>query len=193
MDKSIVLQQEYKRLGLKIFLSPMENSHINHLIDLAQDPDLQDLMGINLSIKPGDTEAFIQTIAAFTFPYSQNSPPLIYGAYLNSESLPIGYGVLKGLNQDLHTAEVGVAVLDNRYRDRGYGRLILNRIAHYAFQELGIHTIGAAILCSNMKSINMCKKTGFVVKKYDLWPMPNGDLENMALIELHVKDFVPLS
>ncbi|MEC4985073.1 MAG: GNAT family N-acetyltransferase [Oscillatoria sp. PMC 1068.18] len=192
-EKNIVLEQEYKKLGLKVFLSPLENNQIDYLIRLAQDPNLVDLMGINLAIKPGDIAGFIQTISAYSFPYSRKSQPLIYGAYLNLENLPIGYGVLKGFNQDLLTAEVGIAILDNNYRNGGYGRLILNRLVAYAFQELGMQKIGAAILSTNMKSINMCKKTGFIVQKNEPWTMPNGDLVRMFLLELEAKNFLRLS
>ncbi|MBZ8181480.1 GNAT family N-acetyltransferase [Oscillatoria salina] len=191
--KNIVLEQEYKKLGLKVFLSPLENKQIDYLIRLAQDPNLVDLMGINLAIQPGDIEGFIQTISAYSFPYSRKSKPLIYGVYFNVENLPIGYGVLKGFNQDLLTAEVGIAILDNTYRNRGYGRLVLNRLVAYAFQELGMQKIGAAILSSNMKSINMCKKSGFIVQKNELWKMPNGELVSMVLLELQAEDFIVLS
>ncbi|NEP06912.1 MAG: hypothetical protein F6K34_20065 [Okeania sp. SIO4D6] len=60
------------------------------------------------------------------------------------------------------------------------------RLIIYAFQELYIQTIGAAILLSNNRSINMFKNLGFVVREimYKSWPMPNGELADMVLMEL---------
>ncbi|NER01583.1 MAG: GNAT family N-acetyltransferase [Okeania sp. SIO3C4] len=108
------------------------------------------------------------------------------GIYLEPECLPIGYVVLKGLNMDLLTAEIGIAILDKKYRNKGYGTLALKRLIIYGFEELHIQTIGAVILVSNNRSINMFKKLGFVVREimYKSWPMPNGELADMVLMEL---------
>ncbi len=121
-----------------------------------------------------------------TLPYSQKSQPLVFGVYLSPESLPIGYVLLKGFNMDLLTAETAVAILDKKYRNKGYGKLALKRVIIYAFDELGIKTIGATILLSNKSSINMVKNLGFVVTeiKNKSWPMPNGELADMVFMEL---------
>lgn len=185
MDNRILLEQEQKATGLKIFLASMEDSHIKHLIKLAQDPSLPDLVGWNTFFEPDETEQFIEAISSYAFSYSRNSQPLAFGVYLDPEKLPIGYVVLKGLNMDLLTAEIGVAILDKKYRHKGYGQLGLKRIVNYAVDELQIKTIGAAILLSNKSSIKMCKNIGFVVTEilYNSWPMPNGELADMVLME----------
>ena len=186
MDEKILLEQEHKATGFKVFLTFMEDSHIKHLIKLARDPSLMNLLGWNTFFEPDDTEKFIEAISDYTFPYSLKSHPLVLGVYLALESLPIGYIVLKGFNMNLLTAETGVAVLDQKYRNKGYGKLALKRLIMYAFEELGIKTIGAAILLSNQSSINMVKNLGFAVREimYKSWPMPNGDLADMVLMEL---------
>lgn len=186
MDSKIRLEHKHKPTGLKIFLTSMEESHIKHLIKLIQDPSLIDLLGWDTFFESDDIEKFIQAISDYTFPYSRKSQPLLFGVYLEPEALPIGYVVLKGLNIDLLTAEVGVVILDQKYRSKGYGKLALQRLIIYAFNELHLQTIGAAILCSNKRSINMVKNLGFVVKEvmYNSWTMPNGDLVDMVLMEL---------
>lgn len=87
---------------------------------------------------------------------------------------------------DLLTAEIGIAILDKKYRNKGYGKLGLKRLINYAFDELHIQTIGSVILLSNNRSMNMFKNIGFVVREimYKSWPMPNGDLVDMVLMEL---------
>ncbi|MDJ0556334.1 MAG: GNAT family N-acetyltransferase [Microcoleaceae cyanobacterium MO_207.B10] len=186
MDEKILLEQEHKATGFKVFLTSMEDSHIKHLIKLAQDQSLIDLLGWNTFFEPDDTEQFIEAISDFTLPYSRKSQPLIFGVYLTPESLPIGYVLLKGFNMDLLTAETAVAILDKKYRNKGYGKLALKRIIIYAFDELGIKTIGATILLSNKSSVNMVKNLGFVVTeiKNKSWPMPNGELADMLFMEL---------
>ncbi|NEO89727.1 MAG: GNAT family N-acetyltransferase [Moorea sp. SIO3G5] len=186
MDNNLLLEQEHKATGLKVFLAFMEDSHIKHLIKLARDPSLSDLMGWNTFFELDETEHFIQEISDYVLSYSRKSQPLVFGVYLDPEELPIGYVVLKGLNMDLLTAEVGVAILDKKYRNKGYGKLALKRVVNYALNDLKIQTIGAAILLSNKSSINMVKNLGFVVREimYNSWSMPNGDLADMIWMEL---------
>ncbi|NES79809.1 MULTISPECIES: GNAT family N-acetyltransferase [unclassified Okeania] len=164
----------------------MTNSHLKNLIKLDQDQSLIDLLGWNTFFKPDETEEFIEAISSYAFPYSRKSQPIPFGIYLNPDNFPIGYVVLKGLNMDVLTAEIGIAILDEKYRNKGYGTLALKRLIIYAFQELHIQTIGAAILLSNKASINMFKNLGFVVTEimYKSWPMPNGDLADMVFMEL---------
>lgn len=192
MDKKILLEQEHKKTGFKVFLASMEDSHIKHLIKLAQDPSLPDLLGWNTFFELDETEQFIEAISSYALPYSRKSQPLVFGVYLDPESLPIGYVVLKGLNTDLLTSEIGVAILDQKYRSKGYGKLALKRLVIYAFDELQIKTIGSAILSSNKSSINMAKNLGFIVSEimYKSWPMPNGDLVDMVLMELTKETWV---
>ncbi|MEM8722693.1 MAG: GNAT family N-acetyltransferase [Cyanobacteria bacterium P01_G01_bin.39] len=187
MNQTILLKQEHKATKAKIFLAPMKDSHISHLIKLAQNPSLIDLLGWNTFFELDETEQFIQAISSYAFPYSCKSQPLAFGVYLDPNALPIGYAVLKGLNTELLTTEIGVAIIDQKYGNKGYGKLALKRLVNYAFDELHLKTIGAAILLSNNSSINMCKNLGFIVKEimYKSWTMPNGELADMILMEIH--------
>lgn len=186
IENNIHLEQEHPATGLKFFLASMEEKHIKHLIALAKDSSLIDLLGWNTFFEAGETEQFIQAISSCAFPYSRNSQPVALGIYLAPESFPIGYVVLKGLNRDLFTAEIGIAILDKKHRSKGYGRLALQRFIDYAFNELKIQTIGAVILCSNKKSITMFKKLNFLPNQimHQSWAMPNGELVDILLMEL---------
>ncbi|MEO1429454.1 MAG: GNAT family N-acetyltransferase [Cyanobacteria bacterium J06633_8] len=186
MHETILLEQEHKRTGFKVFLASMEDTHIKHLIKLAQDPNLPDLMGWNTFFELDEIEQFIEAISSYSLPYCRKSKPLVFGVYLDPEDFPIGYVLLKGLNMDLFATEIAVAILDQKYRSQGYGKLALKRLIIYAFDELKIKTIGSAILSSNKSSINMCKNLGFIVSEimYKSWPMPNGELADMVFMEV---------
>jgi len=196
MEERIFLEQEHQSTGFKVFLaSAMEDNHIKHLIQLAQDPSLIDLLGWDTFFELDDTEEFIQAISVYTLSYSRESQPLLCGVYLEPEELPIGYVVLKGFNLDLLTAEIAVAILDKRYRNKGYGKLALNRLISYGFNELQIQTIAATILLLNHKSTNMVKNLGFVVREimYNSWPMPDGKLVDMQWMEVTRETWTPVN
>ncbi len=185
-DKRVILEQIHQPTGITLFLASMGTDHIKHLIMLAQDPDLVQLMGWNPFFETHQIEPFLEAISCYALPYSRPSQPEVFGVYLDLEEDPIGYAVLKGLNRDLLTAEVGIAILARTLRTKGYGRLGLQRITDYAFTELGIQTVGAAIVSTNQGSINMCKKAGFNVREVmpKAWPMPDGELVDMVWMEL---------
>ncbi len=50
---------------------------------------------------------------------------------------------------DLLTAEIGVAIIDQKYRNKEFGRLALKRLVDCAFEQLNIKIIGVAILSVN--------------------------------------------
>ncbi|NEQ96879.1 MAG: GNAT family N-acetyltransferase [Cyanothece sp. SIO2G6] len=164
----------------------MSNDHVKHLIKLAQDKDLTASMGWDTSFSTENLDEFIQAVSEYSLPFSQPSQPTFMGIFLDTKDLPIGYAILKGMNMNLHSCEVGVAVLDREYRNKGVGRLALDCIVQYAFNELNLQVIGATILRSNNLSINMCKRVGFKLKEtmYESWPMPDGTLADMVWMEL---------
>lgn len=83
MNGRILLEQKHKATGYKIFLASMEDSHVKHLIKLAQDSSLIDLLGWNTFFQPNDTAEFIEAISSYAFHYSRKSQPLPFGNYLN--------------------------------------------------------------------------------------------------------------
>lgn len=180
-------------MGCTVTLDSMSDDYIRHLIKLAQDKNLIALMGWDTSFSTDDLDEFIQAVSEYSLPFSQPSQPIFMGIFLNHTELPIGYAVLKGMNTDLQSCEVGVAVLDREYRNKGVGRLALDCIVQYAFNELNIQMIGAAILLSNHLSVNMCKRVGFKVREtmYQSWPMPDGTLADMVWMELTQNKFDP--
>ena len=185
MGNRITMEEKHHPTATIFFLASMGEEDLKHLILLARDPDLIDLMGWSPFFETDETEQFIEAISCCALPYSRKNPPLVLGVYVNLEDFPIGYVVLKGMNTDLQTAEIGMAILGKKYRMQGYGRSVLQRAVGYAFEELHIQTVGAAVLASNRGSVNMCKKAGFLVREMmrNSWSMPNGDLVDMLWME----------
>ena len=186
MGEKVLLEQTHQATGCKVFLALMEDSHIRNLIKLARDPSLIDLMGWDTFFELDATEEFIEGISLFAFSYSRKSQPIVFGVYLDVEELPVGYAILKGLNTELRTAEFGIAILDKKYRNQGYGKLASSLLIHYAFNELGLQIIAAAVLVSNKRSLHMFERLGFAIREtwYRSWLLPNGDMADMLWMEL---------
>lgn len=172
-------------LDTEISLASMEYGCIQHLIRLAQDPSLTNLMGWDTWFAEHEVDAFIEAISLFAFPYSRASESVVFGIYIQSATKPIGYVVLKGLNMELFTAEIGIAILDKRYWRQGIGRKALHLMMDYAVQALRIRTLAAAVLVTNQQSIHLFQKLGFKIREtwHRSWPMPSGELEDMLWLE----------
>ena len=171
--------------GFEFHLSLMSDKHIKHLIKLAQNPQLSDLMGWDTFFEDEDITGFLSAISEYALPHSKPSQAVVFGIYPNFEVLPIGYVVLKGFNQDLRTAEIGTAILEQKFK--GLGRLATGLAIEYGFSQLQLKTISATILCSNKNSINMTKKLGCVTKEilHKSWALPNGELADMVWQEVN--------
>ncbi|MDB9517246.1 hypothetical protein PN466_09825 [Roseofilum reptotaenium CS-1145] len=65
MYETLCLKQEHKATQLKIFLLPLKETHIQHLIQLAQEKDLVDLMGWDTFFETNDTPGFIEAISEY--------------------------------------------------------------------------------------------------------------------------------
>ncbi|NEQ96345.1 MAG: GNAT family N-acetyltransferase [Cyanothece sp. SIO2G6] len=186
MDKRIIPHPRLQKEQCEIYLKPMEKWHISHLIKLAREPGLSGLLGWSPHFEPDETEEFIQAISLFAFPYSLSGEPLAFGIYHFTDTLPIGYAVLKGINWEIGTTEIGISILDGMHRNKGYGTMATRQLIDYTFHALNFQLIGAAVLVSNVASVNLFRKLGFIIKTtmYGSWIMPDGNVEDMLRMEL---------
>ncbi len=59
-------------------------------------------------------------------------------------------------------AGVGILIADEAYRRKGYGSMSLKCLTDYCFNILQLHQVYCNILATNVESIEMFKKMGFV-------------------------------
>jgi RimJ/RimL family protein N-acetyltransferase len=175
-----------------IFLAPLEEFHIKYLIKLTENQNLIKSMGWDARFDPHETEQFIRSVSSCALPYCcKKSQPVVFGIFLKTNNMPIGYSVLKGMNTDIAVAEIGIAIIKTECRGSGYGRLALKSTVEYGFQKINLRTIGATILLSNTVSINMCKRVGFREKEVlpRSWTMPDGEVVDMVWMEITRENF----
>jgi len=87
-DKTLLLKLQHPVTKTNMTLKVMIEEHLQHIVQLAQDPALISIMGWNTFFEVTETKAFIEAIAEHTFPYSCPSPPIVFGIYLDTEPLP---------------------------------------------------------------------------------------------------------
>ena len=175
-------------MDFRVYLSPITHNNIVHLIGFSDDPELIDTMGWH-PFRCNESERFIRTIEILTIPDGGNGDPITFCIIARKNDVPIGYVTLKGIHNDKAKAEIGIAIMDRRYRSGGYGTEALKLAADYAFNTMNLVTIALTVFPSNTRAVKAYEKVGFktvdILKK--LWTMPNGEKVDMLLMALNKK------
>lgn len=77
------------------------------------------------------------------------------------DSNPIGETVLKHVDWDLRCCTMGISMIHDGYKNRGYGTQAEKLILRYAFQNMNMETVYADALLSNTRSRHVLEKVGF--------------------------------
>jgi len=135
---------------------------------------------IELSTRPDRTNVLLHNLL------NRINQIMVSGVYL-SPSIENHICHLMGINHVTAKAEIGIAIMDRKYRSGGYGTEALTLSADYAFNTLNLYSLGLTVFPSNSRAIRAYKKVGF--KEVDIlkdsWTMPSGEQVDMLLMELN--------
>ena len=81
--------------------------------------------------------------------------------YALLDGAPIGELVLKRIDPARRTCALGICMVNDRYKDHGYGTAAERLALRHAFGELGMETVLADCLLANARSQRVLKKLGF--------------------------------
>lgn len=154
-------------------------------MNLSGDPELISTMGWH-PFQNDENERFLNAVETLTLPYCGDGQPITFSIIATKDDFPIGYVTLKGINYDKAKAELGIAIMDSRYRSGGYGSDALTLATGYAFYTLQLFVIGLTVFPSNTRAIRAYEKAGFKIVDIlqKAWTMPGGEQVDMLLMEL---------
>jgi RimJ/RimL family protein N-acetyltransferase len=177
-------------MASKVYISPITQHHISHLIGFSDDPELIETMGWR-PFRYDENERFLETIELASLPNRGDSDPITFCIIAQKNDVPIGYVTIKGVDRVNANAEVGIAIMDKTYRSGGYGTEALAIAADYAFHTMVLFSLGLTVFPSNTRAIKAYEKVGFKIIDIlkDSWTMPNGKRVDMLLMELNIKSF----
>lgn len=162
----------------------MEDEHIQHYMSLSGDPELITTMGWE-PFRPNEKDRFIDFCQVLTLPNLKDSESVVFSIIDTVNDKAVGYVSIKGIDKTEGHAEVGIAIMDKKYRGKGYGTQALRHAFNYAFNELGLTSLGLTVFPSNHRAIQAYEKVGFQKTKLleNSWLLPNGEYTNMLLME----------
>ena len=169
----------------RVYLSSLENGHIDRYISLSDDPELLATMGWR-PFAAYEKERFLQWFQILTLPYLDSGKTMVFSIISANDHKAIGFVSTKGMGETQASAEVGIAIMEKEYRGKGYGTEALTQAVDYAFKELRLTLLGLTVFPSNQRAIRAYERVGFRKKellKYS-WILPSGEHSDMWLMEL---------
>jgi RimJ/RimL family protein N-acetyltransferase len=87
-----------------------------------------------------------------------------FAIHIRGDDEPIGVISLMNMSEANESAELSVIVGPRDDRRQGYGTEAIDRLLHYAFEELGLNRVGLSVFDFNEQAISAYDKLGFVVE-----------------------------
>ena len=184
-NSGFTMKNSYRETDARIYLSPLEDDHIIRYMSLSDDPELVKTMGWS-PFDTNDRKRFIEFTKVLSVPSLVTAKSAVFSVVIKSDNTPIGFVSLKGIDENSSFAEVGIAIMDRRYRGCGYGTEALRLLVSYAFETVGLNSIGLTVFPSNQGAIRAYKKLGFhkIRLLKESWLKPNNEYVDMWLMTL---------
>jgi len=80
------------------------------------------------------------------------------------DSMPIGFMGLSRIDKTNRNADAFIAIGDDKYRGKGFGKIAMQYLVDYGFDKLGLHKINLGVFEKNIPAVNLYKKLGFVIE-----------------------------
>ncbi|MFC1937895.1 GNAT family N-acetyltransferase [Chloroflexota bacterium] len=169
----------------RVYLSPLQDEHIDRYMALSDDPELIATMGWR-PFGTDEKERFNQFSQVLTLPNLEDGKVIVFSIIHASDKKAIGYTSIKGISETETRAEVGIAIMEREYRGQGYGTEALRHLTDYAFNELALNLLGLTVFPSNHRAIRAYEKVGFRKTRIleDSWLLPDGEYADMWVMEL---------
>ncbi len=173
------------RKDTRTYLTPLQDKHIARYMALSDDPELIKTMGWK-PFEANEKERFIHFLHQLSLPYLNNGVAIVFSVISSADDRPIGFASIKGINALELRAEVGIAIMEKKYREHGYGTEALRQLIEYAFNILGLKRLGLTVFPGNQRAKRVYEKSGFqqtdVLK--NSWPLPDGNYADMLVMVL---------
>ena len=74
---------------------------------------------------------------------------------------PIGEVVLKNIDRERKHCTMGISLINDSFKNKGYGTAAEKMILKYAFEQMEMRTVYADSLITNLRSQHVLQKVGF--------------------------------
>lgn len=143
--------------GKRITLRGLELEDAVTILKHFNDVELRQFIGIPIPVSKDEEEAWIRR----TWESRQKGTEHVFGIELNKNQLLIGSCSLFSVHQINRSAELGIAIWNKAYWDKGLGQEALTLLLSYGFYYLNLHSIYLLVNEDNPRAIRAYEKLGF--------------------------------
>ena len=142
------------RCLILISLTPMT-------IELARQYYSEFVMDPDLFLDPKDYKPYVYS------PESSDERVQRYAALgriflaVTLDGKPIGEVVLKQIDHGQKCCTMGISLVNDRYKNQGFGTAAEKLTLRYAFEQVGMETVYADAVITNLRSRHVLEKAGF--------------------------------
>lgn len=166
----------------------MTDAHIDHFMELSQDPYLTATMGWKpfISDDPDERERFMQQLQSVSAPKVESGETITFSIIQREDDRPIGYTALKGIDRTRSHGEVAIAIMEEEYRGLGYGTEAMSLMLAHAFDTLCLGTVYLTVFAYNPGAIRVYNKLGFSTVELleRSWKLNSGEYVDLIVMEL---------
>lgn len=154
--------------GEKCILRALEPNDAKVLSKIVNNWEVRKFLAQFLPFTEEDELAFIN----FARERMKAQTDFIFGIEHKTDKLLIGTISLNKVDWKNRHAELGIAIWNPNYWNKGIGTDAINVLLKYAFDELGLHKVYLRVFEFNKRAIRCYEKIGFKIKgtfRDDLW------------------------
>lgn len=147
-----------KLLGERIYLSPksVSDETIKKYTEWMNDFNVTDYTGKSSDITTFASEKdWLENVA------KGNDKKRCFDIVTLDNDIVIGTVGLENINFISRSAELGIFIGDEKYRNNGFGKEAINLILEYGFKYLNLHSIYLSLLAINERAHKCYLKCGF--------------------------------
>lgn len=140
----------------RLTLRPLKNSDDNEIFALRSNDNVNKYLDRKPSKSLDEARNFIQAIQENI----QRNDSLYWAITLNDTDKLIGTICLFNFSEDLAQAEMGYELLPH-FQGKGMMQEAVSQVIHFAFQQVGLHSIEAHTHAENESSTRLLEKLNF--------------------------------
>ncbi len=166
--------------GDKVYLRALEPEDLDFVLEVENSEDFWEISATRVPYSRFLIKKYLQNSHRDIFDVKQ-----LRLMICRQDDIPIGLIDVFDLEPKDRRAALGILIVNDENRGKGYGAEVLKLISNYCFTHLGLHQLYANVTADNLASIKLFEKCNFkpVGTKKD-WILVSGKFKDEILYQL---------
>lgn len=167
--------------GDKVYLRALEPEDLDFILEVENAEDFWEISATRVPYSRFLIKKYLQNSHRDIYDVKQ----LRLVICNRDDDTPIGLIDVFDLEPKDRRAALGIIIVNEENRGKGYGAEVLSLISKYCFTHLGLHQLYANVTADNLTSIKLFEKSNYksVGTKKD-WVLVNGKFKDEILYQL---------